>query len=120
MKHFYTEDHDIDLKGDKVKVEGFRACGWPEQFWEHFIEHRSETTLTHSPIWRQGEFFLASFDWEHGPDLSEFHDRRYHEPMVGEHDATTVLLDVPPSSCSEAQKCSPIRRTLFNFCCSVQ
>jgi len=46
----YAEDHDTYLKGDKVKVEGFRACGWPEQFWEHVVEHRSETTLAHSPI----------------------------------------------------------------------
>ena len=44
------EDHDTYLEGDKVKVEGFRSCGWPAHFWEHFIEYRSETTLTHSPI----------------------------------------------------------------------
>lgn len=40
----YTEDHDTYLKGDKVKVEGFRACGWLGQFWEHVVEHRSDNT----------------------------------------------------------------------------
>ena len=97
----------LTWKATKCRLRVSEHADGLNNFREHFIEHRSETTLT-SPIWRQGEFFLAPFDWEHGPDVSEFHARRYHEPMVGEHEATTVLPDVPPSSCSEAQKCSPI------------
>ena len=92
-----SDDHYSYLKGDNVWVEesaeGIKVyasmhCERPEQSWEHVVDRGSEMARANPRIRGQEDFFLEPDGWEHGrvePTVSEFHVRRYHEPLLGQY-----------------------------------
>ena len=90
-----SDDHCTNVKGGNVWVEESAGeikvhlsvhCERPEQSWEYVVDGESEMARDNPWIRRQGNFFLELDGWEHGrvkPTISEFYDRKFHDPFLG-------------------------------------